>query len=81
MARKKTITKLAKFIRWSKIAAKFAAVSTTIAAAVAAFASSSATTGFAIGAAGATSYAATKTIPVHGYEKIKHISPPLCLYA
>jgi len=75
MLSKKTMARIIKFLQWTRIVAKFAAIGTTIAGAVTAF-SSSATTGFAIGAAGATSYAAAKTVPVHGYEKIKHVSPP-----
>lgn len=70
-----TWAKIKKIIRWSKVVAKFAAIGTTITGAVTAATSGSATTGFALGAAGATTYAATKSIPVNGYEKTKHISP------
>jgi hypothetical protein len=80
-SKKKKLTakeRIIKILQWSKVTAKFIAVCSTIAGMVAAAASSSAaTTGLALSAAGATTLAATKTIPsTRGYEKIKHIAPP-----
>jgi hypothetical protein len=56
------------------VVAKLAAIGTAVTGAFTAI-TSSMSTGFAITAAGATSYAAAKNIPVQGYDKTKHISP------
>jgi hypothetical protein len=66
------LLKFLRLLKRGKIAAKFAAIGTTITGAVAAF-SGSATTGAALSAAGATAYAATSA--TQGYEKTKHIPP------
>lgn len=71
---KKTLLKFIRYLRWSKIAAKFASLCTTIMGAVAAV-YGSATTGVALGAAGASTYAATKGVQVQGYERTKHVPP------
>lgn len=69
-------TKILKFLHWTKVATRFVAVCSTIGGTIATIGSSSAaTTGMAFGAAGATSYAATKIPTGRGYEKIKHIPP------
>jgi len=71
---KSTLIKIVKVLKWGKIAAKLAAIGTTISGAVTAL-SGSATSGVALSAAGATTYAAAKGIPTQGYEKTKHIPP------
>jgi hypothetical protein len=73
--KKKLLTRLSTLLRWGKITAKFAAIGTTITGVVAAFTSSSSATGITIGAAGATTYAATKDLTSSGYEKTKHVAP------
>jgi hypothetical protein len=71
--RRTILLKFIKFLRWSKIAAKFAAVGATITGALASL-SGSATAGIALSAAGATTYAATD-LPAQGYERTKHVPP------
>jgi len=71
--RKSMLLKFVKFLKWSKIAAKLAAVGTTMTGALASL-SGSATTGIALSAAGASTYAATD-LQTKGYEKTKHIPP------
>jgi hypothetical protein len=71
---KATLFKIVKILKWGKLLAKLAAIGTTISGAVTAL-SGSATTGMALSAAGATTYAAAKTLPTKGYEKTRHIPP------
>lgn len=71
--RKGMLLKFVKFLKWSKIAAKLAAVGTTITGALASL-SGSAVTGIALSAAGATTYAATD-LHSQGCEKTRHIPP------
>jgi len=75
MISKKTLITIAKVLKWSKIIAKFAAIGTTITGGIAALTSASSSTGLALTAAGATTYVAAKNIPVHDYEKTRHVSP------
>jgi hypothetical protein len=72
---KKMLSRIFILLKWGKITAKFAAIGTTITGAITAFTSSSSATGIAMGAAGATTYAATKELAKEGYEKTKHVSP------
>jgi len=67
-------------LRWRRIirwCARISAVGATVTGAMTVItSSSSASTGIALGAAGATgTYVSTKGIPLKGYEKIKHVSP------
>ena len=71
---KSLLIKIVRFLKWGKILAKFAAIGTTVSGAITAL-SGSATSGVALSAAGATTYAATKGLPSQGYEKTKHIPP------
>ena len=76
MLSKAALKRMTKLLKWSKLIAKFAAICTTLTgAATVASSSSTATTGVALGAAGATGYAAAKNIPSDGYERTKHIPP------
>src|SRR5882757_336265 len=70
--RKIRLLKFLRFLKRGTVAAKFAAIGTTITGAIAAL-SGSATTGTALSAAGAATYAATSA--TQGYEKTKHIPP------
>jgi hypothetical protein len=72
--KKSTVVKIIRFLKWTKIAAKLAAIGTTVSGAIAAL-SGSATTGIALSAAGATTYAASKGLPQNSYEKTKHVPP------
>jgi hypothetical protein len=69
------LAKIITILKWGKIAAKVVALGTTISGAITALTSSSVTTGFVLGATGATTYVAVKTLPNKGYEKTTHISP------
>lgn len=74
---KKWLRRVIAVLRWSKVVAKITAIGATVSGAVMSVVGGSAVTGFAVSAAGATSYAAVKNIPipVSGYERTRHIPP------
>ncbi len=74
MLSNQTLLRIKKLLKWTRIAAKFIAIGAAITGAVTAL-SSSITTGAAISAAGATGFAAAKTVPGKNYDKIRHVSP------
>ena len=76
----KPVDDTAPLLKWTKFVARLAAIGATVSgAAVAFFTSSSATSGIAITAAGASTLAAAEKIPnpKDKYLKTKHISPKL----
>jgi hypothetical protein len=66
---------IARIFKWSRIAAKIAALGTALAGALTLLVQTSIMTSILLGAVGATTYAAARTIPEMGYERTRHISP------